>query len=436
MDLWSKGILKPLLLPGGILLGAAFFLLQSRLLPLASPAVSFYYYAAFAAGTLLAWRFHSGRVLFALITLFLAHSAVEMFSAWQVVTAGPGYTVLQAVAVLLPLNFVIFSVMGEQGLGFPAVTPRATLLFFEAAFVAVIARPAETAAPSQPATLPLLSHSFPWAGIPQIGWISYAAALAILLLRFLLYHKPVESGMLWSLAASFFGLRARAVGGAAHIYVATGALILTSSIIENSYVLAYHDELTGLPARRSFNDALRGLRAPYTVAVVDIDHFKNFNDTYGHETGDHVLRMVAARLARVSGGGQAYRVGGEEFTILFPGMPVKDALPHLELLRTEVEFSAFHLRTRQERRSLPNRTDRRRPMRPRKPGRSRRDPVEPPAEELSVTVSIGVAEPTGRIQEAERVVQAADKALYRAKRSGRNRVETSAELSRVRRNIA
>ena len=111
------------------------------------------------------------------------------------------------------------------------------------------------------------------------------------------------------------------------LILATAGLILISSIIENSLFLAYHDELTSLPARRAFNDALLRLEAPYTVAVVDIDHFKKFNDTYGHETGDQVLRLVAAKLAGVTGGGRAYRVGGEEFSILFPGNQPKTPCP-------------------------------------------------------------------------------------------------------------
>ena len=133
--------------------------------------------------------------------------------------------------------------------------------------------------------------------------------------------------------------------------MATAGLILISSIIENSYFLAYHDELTTLPARRAFNDALLRLEAPYAVAVVDIDHFKKFNDTYGHDTGDQVLRLVAGKLAGVTGGGRAYRVGGEEFSILFPGKSAKDVMPHLDLLRTVIEVATFRVRGGEERRS-------------------------------------------------------------------------------------
>src|SRR5207247_4379588 len=127
-------------------------------------------------------------------------------------------------------------------------------------------------------------------------------------------------------------------------YMGAAGLILVSSIVENSYLLAYPDELTGLRDRRAFNDELLHLEKPYAIAAVDIDHFKSFNDTYGHETGDQVLRMVAARLAHVSGGGQAYRVGGEEFSIVVPGRTMEEVIPHGQLLSKTLEAQPVHLR--------------------------------------------------------------------------------------------
>ena len=87
------------------------------------------------------------------------------------------------------------------------------------------------------------------------------------------------------------------------------------------------DELTDLPSRRSFNDAKLRLGNTYTVAMVDVDHFKHFNDTYGHDAGDQVLRMVAARIAEVSGGGKGYRYGGEDVAVLFPGNIADETFP-------------------------------------------------------------------------------------------------------------
>jgi len=429
VDLWREGTLKSLLLPGGVLLLLAVALLQGGIVPLSAPALDFYYYAAFAAGIVLAWRFHSSRVLFALVFLLLADRALEFFSAGRAISTGPGRIALEAIAILLPVNFILLSLIRERGLGLSAITSRLGILFAESVLVAIICRPGQVHGPA------LFHYAFldrqlvKWTSLPQPALLAFAVACAILLFRFLLYRKPVESGLLWSLVAVFLGLQAGGAGRIPGAYLATGGLILLSSIIETSYVLAYHDELTGLPSRRAFNDALLRLEAAYAVAAVDIDHFKSFNDTYGHDTGDQVLRMVAGRLARVSGGGKAFRVGGEEFAILFPGKSVKEVVEHLDLLRALIQTTTFRVRGAEERRAVARGPDRRAAAGAK---RARRTPSPSPAGELSVTVSIGVAEPTSRLREVEQVVQAADKALYRAKQNGRNRVETAAAASRPR----
>jgi diguanylate cyclase (GGDEF)-like protein len=374
--------------------------------------------------------------MLALLVLLLAHRAIVFFAAGRAVPVGPGRVAYELVALLLPVNFVVLAFLRERGLGANAFFPRVGLLFLESVFAAILCRPGQIST-SAFLHLNLLPESlFRWTRIPQPAWLLFLAAFAFLLFRALAYRKPVESGLLWSLSAAVLCLQAGGVGRMASVYIATGGLILAACIIENTYVLAYHDELTLLPARRAFNDALLRLEEPYSIAMVDIDHFKQFNDTYGHEVGDQVLRMVAARLARVSGDGQAFRVGGEEFAILFPGEKANEALPHLELLRFEIEAGVFRVRTGMERRASSYGADRRRNVRSRsmrvRPRRVRRA-----SGELFVTVSIGVAEPAARAREVEQVIRAADKALYRAKQNGRNRVESaSAESARLKRSIA
>ena len=325
MDLWRSKTLKALVLPGGAILLAADVVFREAFGPIPAPIIHFCFYAVSAAGIFLAWRFHSSRILFALLTLLLAHRALEFFSDGHMAVSGPGRIALEAIAFLLPLNFIAFSVFPERGLALPAIFSRLAVLFFESVFVAIICRPGEIASPGflHPDFLTHLS----WTRIPTLALLAFGASLVVLLLRFLSYGKPTESGLLWALVATFISFQTGAVGSVATAYLAAASLILVISIIENSYVLAYHDELTALPARRAFNDALFRLEEPYAVAAVDIDHFKRFNDTYGHETGDQVLRMVAAKLAGATGGGQAYRVGGEEFTILFPAKQPRMSFP-------------------------------------------------------------------------------------------------------------
>jgi len=420
--------MKSLFIPA-IWIAAVALLLQTGVVAPAGMYVTFAFYAALTAGLLMAWRFHSTRIFFALLVLFLGERAISFFAAGTVAAIAPGTTAVVAVGLLLPLDFVMLSLSQERGFIFSSLAPGALLLFVESVFVAVLCRPNSGAA-ARHLRHPLTAQALPFAVV-----IAFACAAIVLLIRFLFYRKPVEGGLLWALAASFLALHYGGAGLAASAYFATAAFILAVSMVETSYLLAYHDELTALPSRRAFHEALLGLEAPYSIAMVDIDHFKRCNDTYGHDTGDEVLRLVASRLARVTGGGQAYRCGGEEFAIIFPGKSTKDVVDHLELLRANIEAASFRLRG-QDRRVEARGPDRRKG---RGQGRmqtgdkirqlSRTEEVT----KLSVTASMGVATASSRNATAEEVIQAADKALYRAKAGGRNRIETeSSSRRRVR----
>ena len=174
--------------------------------------------------------------------------------------------------------------------------------------------------------------------------------------------------------------------------------------------MAYRDDLTGLAGRRALNEMLLRLRGKYVVAMLDIDFFKKFNDSYGHDVGDQVLKMVSSRIARVSGGGRAYRYGGEEFTVIFPGRKVEDVTGYLERLRMSVENAGFTLR------------DSDRPKSAKSGVQGRGSCQQTAAGKVGVTVSIGVAGRSSRTTGPGEVLKMADLALYKAKKSGRNRV--------------
>jgi diguanylate cyclase (GGDEF)-like protein len=168
-------------------------------------------------------------------------------------------------------------------------------------------------------------------------------------------------------------------------------------------VAAFSDYLTGLPNRRYFFDegpaqvAGRLERGEACcIAMLDIDHFKKLNDTYGHEIGDRVLQAVGAKLARrLDGSGHLLaRLGGEEFSVLMLGLDVDKGAALCETLRSEIE--------------------------------SLRVAVDD--QDLSVTISIGLAEIAGR-ESFSNYLAAADQLLYLAKSYGRNRVYSETMLS-------
>src|SRR5579862_2874440 len=373
---------------------------------------------------LLAWRFHSSRTFLALLVLFLAGQAAPLLAGGAPAVV---LTIVRIVSVLVPIDFVLIAVMHERGFTLESISPVVLLLFVESVVVFVFSRISVTS--------PSAAHARHAAATMQFqgyALMILAAACAFLVGRFLFTRKPTDCALLWSLLAFFLSLRFAETARTSVVYAATAACILATSIIENSYLLAYHDELTTLPSRRAFKEALLRLQDPYCIAVVDIDHFKKFNDTYGHDTGDQVLRLVATALSRVTGGGQAYRCGGEEFNILFPGKTTAEVVEHLQQLRLAIESSEFRIRSGDRRQVSrgPDRRNARAHGRARKGQAIRELSQEKSPAPVSVTVSIGVATSVKDAADPDLVLQAADKALYRAKENGRNRLETASIPSR------
>ncbi|SDZ93324.1 GGDEF domain-containing protein [Microbulbifer marinus] len=201
-------------------------------------------------------------------------------------------------------------------------------------------------------------------------------------------------------AGSYFGLRLDIIAAAA-------ALLLVALVLRNAYELAFRDELTGIPSRRAYSRHLLTLGRHFSIAVVDIDHFKKLNDRHGHQVGDQALRMVAGKIARF-GGGRAFRYGGEEFVVVIPGRDRDSARNSLERMREEI--SAYPMRLRSSSRVRGN-SDRARRRRGQGGGKT-----------IKTTVSVGVASSDSGLKSPDEVMRAADRALYKAKRSGRNRV--------------
>ena len=220
--------------------------------------------------------------------------------------------------------------------------------------------------------------------------------------------RPLDIGVAAALVAFFIGCEWERLPGAFGMFMSAAGVILLAAVLQESHRLAFRDELTNLPSRRALEERLSGLGPTYTIAMVDVDHFKQFNDTHGHHIGDQVLKLVAARLDEIGGGGVSYRYGGEEFCVLFAERTLDQSLPYLERLRGEIEHYEMAVRGGD---------------RPRdgKTGTRLRD-NRFPDNTLSVTVSIGAAERDGTLIRPALVIRAADEALYRAKRAGRNRV--------------
>ena len=385
------------LLPGAALIAATVALLSvPALTPLTTSLLPAYPLIVFLAGALLAWRFRRWRVLAATLSLAVA----ERTLAITLVTPAPAASVVTAVAAAaLPLNLTALALLPERGR--QVFSWSLGLVAAEALAAALLAQP--EAAPM--ATV--LARSLGEGRLSVIGMLGFSCALALAAVRLLMRPQALECGMFWALIGAMIAFSV-ATPTSASIALAGAGLVLLVSLVETSHAIAYGDELTGLPSRRALTETLAGLDGVYTIAMVDIDHFKTFNDTYGHDAGDQLLRMIGARLAKVGGGGRPFRYGGEEFAVIFSDTALDDALPHLETLRHSIESTGFGLRGSDRTRRANNDAPR----------------VTRPSRRVSVSVSIGAAEAGRRAAPAHEVLAAADAALYRAKRGGRNRVCT------------
>jgi len=168
-------------------------------------------------------------------------------------------------------------------------------------------------------------------------------------------------------------------------------LIWSLYLLIDSHKMAYVDELTQLPGRRALNERLLGLSKRYVIAMLDVDHFKKFNDTYGHDMGDLVLKSVASNMDKVTCGGKAFRYGGEEFAIVFVNRKKDEVLSALEAVRESIALELVEVYD------------------------SKKDSYK----NVSVTISIGAG-----LSNSERlahdVIKQADLLLYKAKKKGRN----------------
>jgi diguanylate cyclase (GGDEF)-like protein len=219
-------------------------------------------------------------------------------------------------------------------------------------------------------------------------------------------HDPIAAGLSASLVLLLPSIVCDLNDISLAIVASAAVLVVLVGILESMVALAYRDGLTGLPGRRGLNDKLRQLGRRYAIAMLDVDHFKRFNDRFGHRTGDDVLKMIASRMRQISGG-QAFRYGGEEFAVVFTGRAALKAVDRMETFRATLAGTPFVVR------GVPRST---------KKARGRRTSGMASRQRVKITVSVGVAVPGTRGRKAPEVLAAADKALYRAKRAGRNRV--------------
>lgn len=395
----------------GLILGLA-FAGRSQLARLDETHLMLLAYAPYLLACLvavLAYQFNRSRFL--LLALMTAGSFWFIQDQLQVSLSEPGAEqTYRELALAWPLALGLLALVPERG-----ILNRWGLVYLLALGVLALAAPrlcvlVETALAPYPEWLAI----WPTEYLVTPGYIAILFAVVFLLGAVQLYRRRDEAEIA-IIATAVAGV---AVFGGFHLpnismaMLAAAAAAQAVSLLRSSHAMAYRDELTGLLGRRALNERLNGLGPRYSLAMLDVDHFKKFNDTHGHDVGDEVLKLVASRLDRVGGGGTAFRYGGEEFCVVFPRKSVEQCIDALETTREAIAVYEMTLRDRKKRPVKPSDGQRRR-------GRmaTRVDPGS-----VSVTISGGIAERNEEAWTAEEVIKAADKQLYKAKKAGRNRL--------------
>lgn len=405
MNLLTKRLLVALGLPCLLILLA--YLFREQLYTQQSTLLSqlpYFPYFITAIGMLLSWGFKNARDFYILLMLILTYAGLQQFN-WHPSTNWNTNAFIPALYFLLPLNFLLHNLLRDRGILSSHGLWRLVITSLQVSILVWFLRQPDYSLEKFFNYSPLdwpIHHFTP---INFLGLVTLLAGLLLLGVQTLLHQSVLHAGRLAMLLSIIFALHHIHTPWLSSVYFMIASLACLLAIILNSYNLAYLDELTHLPTRRALKQHMLSLGRRYTLAIVDIDFFKKINDGYGHDVGDQVLCMVASQLRKVHGGGKAYRFGGEEFVIVFQNKDAGEAMLMLESLRERIASKPFVQRSRLRPKNKPNKPRQRAKV-----------------QHINVSVSIGVAEKSTHHDTAHDVLKSADKNLYKAKKTGRNKV--------------
>ena len=405
MNLLTKRLLIALGFPALlVLLGYVFRqqLLAQQYTSLASMTYLPYLFTGF--GMLLSWGFKNARDFYNLLSIIIAYAGLQ-YLLWQPSVDINSTLLISGLYFLLPLNLILHNLLSDRGILSSHGLWRLVITCIQVSIFFWFIHQPEYHLEHFFNYSPLKITLSQFTPINFLGLVTIGGGLLLIGLQTYLHQSVLHAGRWSMLLAVLFALQHLQSPWLSSIFFTTATLSCLLAIILNSYNLAYLDELTNLPTRRALKQHMLNLGRRYTLAVVDIDFFKKINDNYGHDVGDQVLRMVAGKLRKVHGGGKAYRFGGEEFVIVFQGKDAGEAMLMLESLRERIASEPFIQRSLLRPKNKPKK--------PRSRARVQR---------INVSVSIGVAEKSPHHDTAQDVLKTADKKLYKAKKTGRNKV--------------
>ncbi|MBI6854085.1 GGDEF domain-containing protein [Pseudomonas cichorii] len=361
------------------------------------------------------------RELFLMITVYVAYFLLDTQTDYyrdNGKVREDAAVIFHLVCLLLPLMFGLYAAWEERTHLFQDLVARVAVLIAVGGVAFGLEQSYPVAVQTWLADIrwPALHGS--WMSLIQLSYAMFLGSFGLLIWQYLEKPRPLHAAQIVGLLGLFWALpKTFILPFTLNILCSQVMLMIAAAVAHEAYQMAFRDELTGLPGRRALNERMQRLGRNYVLAMSDVDHFKKFNDTHGHDVGDQVLRLVASKLSKITnGGGKAYRYGGEEFAIVFAGKTLEECLPHLEAIRESIANYEILLRNKDNR--------------PKDDQQGRQKRGATASNSVSVTVSIGVAERQPEHRTPEEVLKSADQALYAAKGAGRNCVISHTQLNK------
>ncbi|WP_087016438.1 GGDEF domain-containing protein [Thaumasiovibrio subtropicus] len=365
--------------------------------------VVFLPYVGFALTILLAQPFNQGRTAQAAFLMLAAYWIVQQYLQVPL-HEGDNRLIYTLLAIFLPLNLMALLVMPQRR---PFSRHGAIYLLWFVVQVLAGVRLIETFSGNSEQLWNGYFYAInAWSPLPILIIVLGLLSLSVIALLIAKRNHGTDQVIFICLLFSTSTFLLFDYPYVSSTFFSVAAILLLTNIISSSHELAFIDQLTSIPGRRALEDEMKHLTRQYSIAMLDIDHFKKFNDTHGHDTGDDVLRLVAKQMTLTKGGARVYRYGGEEFTVLFHGKTPEQSVEFLEELRERIASYPLVLRDGDKRPEAD------------KDGKKMRNQATK-RKTVNVTISIGVA--NGRdFSQPHEAMKSADQALYKAKKKGRN----------------
>ena len=359
------------------------------------------------------------RELFMMLTVYIAYYLLDTqtdFYRDHGRVREDAAVIFHLVCLLLPALFGLYGAWQERTHLLQDMVARGAVLFAVGSVAVALEQSYPEALLTWLAEIRWPTLHGQWMSLIQMVYPLFLGVFILLVVQYLRAPRPLHAALITGLLGIFWMLpQTFILPFTLNIMCSQVMLMIAAAVAHEAYQMAFRDELTGLPGRRALNERMQRLGRNYVIAMTDVDHFKKFNDTHGHDVGDQVLRLVASRLSKVTGGGRAYRYGGEEFALVFAGKTAEECVPHVEAVREVIANYVMHLRDQSSRPQDDT------------SGRQRRSGNS--GGTVSVTISIGVAERQVDHRNPEAVLKSADQALYSAKGAGRNCVMVHGQQS-------